>query len=96
MAEKNESHPSHGALTGLIMNFESNESAAWLYIIPTTRNSEKSATLNRWNYPVSRFTLHNFEFLDLAIRKEINVRQSTLGFPCSEIGEEHYYQVKCR
>ena len=94
MANKNEHMPKYGDLTGLLMNLVGNDSMAWLYIIPSVVKIEKAAAINRWIYPVRRFRLRNYDYLGLSFIKEVHVRQSTEGFPCSETDEEIYYEVR--
>ena len=93
MANKNEKVPTSGSRTGLSMNLIKNDGAAWLYIIPRAGKSVNSAIVDRWNYPVRRFTLENYDFLGLSFTKEMQVRQSTEGFPCLAMDEEVYYEV---
>ena len=87
--------PEYGTFATLMtMNLASIDSAAWLYIIPSARKSEKAAAIDEYNYPVQRFALQNFDYLGLSFRKEIREKLSTEGFPCSEMDEEIYYEVR--
>ena len=79
--------------TALTMNMIRNDSVAWVYIIPSPEKSEKSAIVERWNYPVENFELRPYDFLRLTINKEFHVRKSTKGSPCTDLGEETYYEV---
>ena len=92
MADKHESMPSWGPTTALMLNLVKNSSAN-LYIIPNARNIEVGAVVDSWNYPIKKFELHRNNFLRLVFNKEIHVRQSTEGSPCTELEEETYYQV---
>ena len=94
MANKHEHLPQYGTLTGIMMNLIGNDSEAWLWILPNAGKSEKSATVNRWNYPIKHFELRNHDFLKLTFSKEIHSRQSTEGFPCSKTDEEIFYEVR--
>ena len=58
-----------------------------------TRNIEVGAVIDSWNYPVKYFELRQRNFLKLIFNKEIYVRQSTEGSPCTDLEEETYYQV---
>ena len=93
MANKHEKVPSFSG-TKLLMNLVRNNSVALLYIIPKSRKSEKSAVIDRWNYPVKKFELRNDDFLKLTFSKEIHSRQSSEGSPCSQLDEEFYYEVE--
>ena len=92
MANKDNISPTYGTLTALMMDFVKNDSVA-LYIIPSAGKSEKSAAVDRFNYPVKRFELHNYDYLSLEFNKELHGRQSTEGSPCSNLGEETYYEA---
>ena len=94
MANKHETNPTSGTGTSLIMNLIRNDSAVWLFIIPSAGNSEKSAVVDKWNYPVNRFGLHNDDFHKLIFNKEFHVRESTDGSPCTDLDEESYYEVQ--
>ena len=76
------------------MNLVTNDGPAWLYIIPRAAKSEKAAVIDRWNYPVNRYELHNDTFLKLTFNKELHVRQSTEGSQCTDLDEESYYEVQ--
>ena len=93
MANKHESMPSWGPTTGLMLDLVKNHSTANLYILPRTKNVEVGAIVDRWNYPVKYFELHQSTFLKLILNKEIHVRQSTEGSPCTDLEEGNYYQV---
>ena len=94
MANKLEHMPQFDAHTGLLMNLVGNDSEAYLFLIPSVGKSEKAAAIAKYNYPVERFTLRNDNYLGLTISKEMHVKQSTEGFPCSEEDEEIYYEVR--
>ena len=76
------------------MDLVKNDGFAWLYIIPSVGKTEKAAAIERWNYPVRRFELRNYDYKGFSISKEIHVKQSTKGFPCSQMDEETYYEVR--
>ena len=79
--------------TSFMMNLVGNDSVANLYVIPSTENSEHSAAVDRWNYPVKHFELYNHGFLKLTLNKEHHMRKSTEGSPCTALDEETYYRV---
>ena len=93
MANKHETAPSMGKETVLLLNLIKNDSVAMLSILPSARNIEKGAVIDWWNHPIKSFELRNENYLGLIFNKEIHVRQSTKGSPCSDLLEETYYQV---
>ena len=93
MADKNE-QLSYKWGTGIMINLASDDSVARLYVMPSTQKSEKSAIVDRWNYPIKHLELHNDQFLKLTLTKEIHVRKSTIGSPCTDLHEENYYKVR--
>ena len=92
-ANKHEFSPSFGTTTALMMNLLKNDSVALLFIIPSARKSEKAAVIDEWNYPVKQYELCNDNFLKLVFNREVLVRKSTEGSPCTDREAETYYQV---
>ena len=79
--------------SALMLNLLGNDSVANLYIIPSTEKSEVSAIVDRWNKPIDPIDMRNNNFLKLIMEKEIHVKKSTVGYPCTDLEEEYYAKV---
>ena len=64
-----------------------------IYTMPAIENSENSAVLDTWHYPVKLFDIHINLFMRFTLRKEIHQRKSTKNDPCSDLHESMFYQV---
>ena len=84
----------HTSATGILMRLFKNDSVANLYIIPSAENSEVSAVVDRWNHPIVPIEIRNNNFLKLIMVKELHVKKSTAGFPCTDMQEEVYAKVR--
>ena len=91
MANKNETLSNPG--TGLMMSLLRNDSVANLYLIPSSENSQISAVVDNWNYPVKPFELRNNGFLKLVLNKELHLRKSTKSSPCTDKPDDNFYKV---
>ena len=79
--------------TGLLLKLVKNDSVAKLFILPRKDHIINAAVIDSWNYPVKPYEIRNKDFRKLKFNKEIHVRRSTKGSPCSDLPEEETYKV---
>ena len=64
---------------------------ATLYLLP--QRSISAAILDEWHFPVKKFRLHNFKFMEHVLTKAYHVQRSTEESACMDIPEEAFYKV---